>query len=178
MKRKLRVILIAVTSVNGKSTKKNQSPSAWASKEDQEFFYSQLVKHNLMVMGSKTYQAAKRVIKLEEGKQRVVVTRNPKKYRRDEVDGQLEFTNESPEALVQRFELLGYKTMLLLGGSTINSLFFKKNLVDELWLTLEPLIFSKGKNLVDGEEFNVVLNLKKIKRLNKRGTMLLQYRVH
>lgn len=166
-----------VTSVNGKSTKGQESPNTWASKEDQAFFHSQLAKYNLMVMGGKTYQAAKGIIKLEEGKRRIVMTRDPKKNQKDEVAGRLEFSNESPETLIRRLERLGYRNMLLLGGSMINSLFLKKNLVDELWLTLEPVIFSKGKNLVDREDFDVTLTLKKIKKLNKRGTLVLQYQV-
>src|SRR5437879_9546787 len=42
-----------------------------------------------------------------------------------------------PISLVQKSEEMGFKTMLLLGGSEINSLFFNAGLVDELWLTVE-----------------------------------------
>lgn len=167
-----------VTSVNGKSTKGSDSPQKWASAEDQAFFHSMLNKHNLLVMGSKTYESAKPGIRLEKGKLRLILTKNPKKYQKEEVKGQLEFSNESPEILVRRFEKLGYKTMLLLGGSTINALFFKEKLVDELWLTLEPKIFGTGLGFVDGGDFETKLTLKTIKKLNTKGTLLLQYQVH
>ena len=37
-----------------------------------------------------------------------------------------------------------------LGGSTINRLFLEADLVDRIWLTLEPEIFGAGRRLVDG----------------------------
>jgi len=67
--------------------------------------------------------------------------------------------------------------MLLLGGGTINALFLKESLVDELYLTLEPRIFGKGKTLVREGEFEVLLELMNIKRLNQSGTLLLKYKI-
>ena len=178
MKKKLKVVLVMVTSVNGKSTKgKMQSPNEWASKEDQEYFRALIEKHSLIVMGRRTYQAAKPVMKLVPGKRRIVITRSPGEFQKDAVGGQLEFTNESPRVLIQRAEELRYKTMLLVGGSSINSLFFKEKLIDELWLTLEPTIFSDGKGLVGGEDSSISLQLKIVKKLNTKGTLLLKYQV-
>lgn len=166
-----------VTSLNGKSTKgSSQSPSSWASSEDQEFFRSVIEKNNLLVIGRKTYEAAKPAIKLSPGKLRVVVTHSPDEFREEEIKGQLEFSNESPQELVGRFEK-NYSTMILLGGSELNSVFFKEKLIDEVWLTLEPKIFSDGRGLVGDAEIDVTLQLTTIKQLNKEGTLLLQYQV-
>ena len=35
--------------------------------------------------------------------------------------------------------------MLLVGGSEVNALFFKNNLIDKLHLTIEPRMFGLGK---------------------------------
>lgn len=177
MKRKIKVILVMVTSVNGKSTKGTQDPRFWASKEDQEHFYSVIDQHDLLVMGRITYQSAKPYMKLESGKLRIVITKNPKKFQKDHKRGQLEFTNDSPSQLVHRMEKIGARTMLLLGGGTLNSLFFKQHLVDELWLTVEPFIFFEGKGLVRDERLEISLELLSMKKLNKNGTLLLKYKI-
>ena len=79
--------------------------------------------------------------------------------------------------MVQRLSRKGYKKILLLGGSHINTLFLRANLVDELHLTVEPKIFGKGTLLIQEKPFNISLKLITIKKLNVQGTLLLQYKV-
>lgn len=52
------------------------------------------------------------------------------------------FYGENPpgRALVEKLEKSGKKTVLLLGGGTLNQVFYKEGLVDELYLTVCPLI--------------------------------------
>ena len=175
----MKVILVAVSSLNGKITR-GDDPNiySWTSKEDSKLFFSLIEKHNLIVMGSKTYEAARDIIKLRVNKLRIVLTRNPKKYKSDMVKGSLEFSNESPKDLIEKLEAQGYTTMLLVGGKEINTAFLKNFLVDELHLTIEPLIFGKGKNLVSEDELEAKLKLLELKRLNKAGTLYLIYKVN
>jgi dihydrofolate reductase len=172
----MKVILAVVASINGKTTKGDiTNVRLWTSKEDQKYFATLIQKSNLIVMGRETYEAARPVINLTPGKLRIVLTRSPERFKRLEVLGQLEFTNDSPTQLVKRMESDGYKTMLLVGGSIINSLFFQQNIIDEVWITIEPLIFGKGKGLVEETNLNVPLRLNTVKKLNKNGTLLLKY---
>ncbi|EKD64752.1 MAG: hypothetical protein ACD_50C00309G0003 [uncultured bacterium] len=175
----MKVILVAVSSVNGKLTKGNETNIyTWASKEDSEIYFSLIEKHNLIVMGSKTYEAARKIIKLKADKLRIVLTRNPEKFKDDIVKGMLEFSSESPRELINRLGKQGYTKMLLVGGVEINTIFLKNSLVDELQLTIEPLIFGQGKNLVSDEELDLSLELINIKKLNKKGTIHLIYKVN
>lgn len=170
--------MIMVTTLNGKTTKGNDPDIyKWTSREDQKYFSSLLKKNNLLVMGSETYEAARKNIKLDSHQLRVVLTRGPGKYKANAVLGKLEFSNESPQQLVKRLENKGFKQMLLLGGGTINTLFLKESLVDELYLTLEPKIFGKGKTLVREGEFAILLELINVKRLDQSGTLLLKYKI-
>lgn len=166
-----------VVSLDGKSTKGEIKNQAWASKEDQKHFQSLIASNNLIVMGRKTYETAKTVMHLEEGKLRIVLTQNPEMFKTDTVDGQLEFSSESPLALLERLEKAGYKKILLASGSAINTLFFKARLIDEIWLTVEPKIFGSGNNMVDNIGLDVQLHLESVKKLNKNGTLLLKYKV-
>jgi len=172
----MKVTMVMISSVDGKTTQgNNPNVYLWTSPEDQKFFFSLIKKNNLIVMGRETYEASKKVIKLEEKKLRIVLTRNQKKYLKESINGQLEFSNDSPENLIKRMSGLGYKKMLLVGGGTINGLFLKKNLVDEFYLTVEPKIFGTGKDIVAGQLLNTKMELVSVKKLNKTGTILLRY---
>lgn len=172
----MKVTMVMISSIDGKTTQgNNKNVYSWSSPEDQEYFFSLIKKNNLIVMGRETYEASKPVIKLEKGKLRIVLTHNPKKYFQKSVKGQLEFSNETPKKLIKRMSLLGYKKILLVGGATINGLFLKSNLVNELYLTIEPKIFGSGKNIVEGQLLDKSLRLVSIKRINKIGTLLLKY---
>ena len=174
----MKVILAAVSSVNGKITKgKDPDIYSWTSKEDSQLFFSLIEKHNLIVMGAKTYETAKKIIKLEKDKLRIVITRNPEKYSNEKISGMLEFVNDLPLKLVKKLENRGYKEMLMVGGSEINTLFLKAKLVNEIYLTIEPKLFGTGKNLISNENFDVSLKLLNIKKLNTQGTFQLKYKV-
>ena len=171
--------MVMLATADGKITRgNNPNIHTWSSKEDQKYFFSLIKKNNLIVMGRASYDASKPVIKIEKSKLRIVLTHSPKKHLNQTIKGQLEFTDESPEKLVKRLSLLGYKKMLLVGGGTINGLFLIQNLVDELYLTVEPKIFGSGKNMVEGQLLNTPLHLISIKKLNKIGTLLLKYKVN
>ncbi len=167
-----------LSSIDGRTTFANdKNIYTWSSAEDQKHFFSLIKKNNLIVMGRKTYEASRPVIKLEKGKLRIVLTRNPKKYLNQTVTGQLEFSDEIPEELIQRLASLGYKKMLLVGGGIINGLFLKHNLVNELYLTIEPRIFGVGKNIAEGQLLNTKMQLISSKKINKIGTLLLKYKI-
>ncbi len=174
----MKVIMAMVMSIDGKITQGGDSvASKWASKEDQNYFFSLLRTHRLMIMGSNTYNVARDKIRLEKDRLRIVLTRHPEKYAKYSVPGKLEFSNKSPRQLVNFFQAKKYKTMLLIGGGTINSAFLAENLVDELYLTIEPKIFGRGKSLVGETKLNTNLKLVEMKKLNTQGTLLLHYKV-
>lgn len=170
----MKITLVMVASLNGRITKGNLNTSQWwASKEDQRHFHGLLKKAKVVVMGSRTYEASKKNIVLTLNKLRVVLTRNPKKS----ISGVLEFTKDTPKQLVAKLSKRGYKELLLVGGGEINSLFLKANLVDDIYLTIEPVIFGTGKLLTSDGAFNSNLKLISIKKLNHSGTLLLHYAI-
>ncbi|MBI3486435.1 dihydrofolate reductase family protein [Candidatus Daviesbacteria bacterium] len=173
----MKIILAMVTSVNGKSTKGSLPPGQWNSKEDKEYLHKLINSQNLIVMGRKTYEAAKSIIQLKPNILRIVLTKSPKIYQKLAVKNQLEFSEELPKKLIQRLTGLGYKQLLLLGGADLNSQFFKDKLINELWLTIEPLVFGEGNGLVTEENFDIHLKLKSLEKLNQQGTLLLKYQI-
>lgn len=172
----MKTTLIMVMSLDAKITRGDEPKIyGWTSGEDRIYFSSLLEKSSLVIMGRKTFEASKKSPKLPAGRLQIVMTRNPDLY--TNIPGKLEFTNESPELLVQRLEQQGFDQALLVGGGHINTIFFQKKLINELWVTVEPLLLGTGNRLVAEDELDVSLQLKKVEKLNSKGTLLLKYLV-
>lgn len=166
-----------VTSLDGKSTKGNLGGAhLFSSPEDQKHFQQIIESAKLIIMGSATYENAKGMMQHREGRLRIVVTGDPKKYEIEKIPGQLEFTNETPIDLLKRLESKGFSEGYLVGGAKTNTEFFKEKLVTEVWQTLEPKILGMGNGIV-GEEMEVNLKLISEEKLNDNGTLLLKYLV-
>ena len=128
-------------------------------------------------MGRKTYTSIHDKIKLQPDKLRIVLTKTPAKYSNHAKSGMLEFTNENPTKLLKRLESKGYKNCLLVGGSEITALFLQSSLIDEIYLTIEPKIFGKGRSMLAEDNFEIQLKFISAKKLNSQGTLLLKYKV-
>lgn len=171
----MKITLILVSSLDGKITKNfNPKITEWTSNEDQQHFQKKMSESDLIIMGRKTYEAARPVIKLSSNQLRVVITNNPKKFKNEEVKEQLEFTNENPKELVKR---LGnrYKRILHVGGGAAANSFMKEGLITDILLTLEPKIFGRGTSSGGNDLIDENFKLNSVKKLNAKGTLLLHY---
>jgi dihydrofolate reductase len=174
----MKIILSMVSTVNGKITKGSDPDiTHWTSIEDKNHFFTLKEQHTLIVMGSHTYKQNRDRIQLSPKTLRIVLTKRVNAFKKNTVAGQLEFSEENPKQLISRLETAGYHTMLLVGGAEINSSFFKKKLIDELNITIEPILFGTGKNMLRDIPSEINLKLIKVQNLNTRGTLLLTYKV-
>jgi len=172
----MKTILVFVSSLDGKITKwENSSVREWSSKEDQHYFDRLWKGNKLIVMGSNSYNADP--IKPSVFHLLVVMTQNPLNYQSREIKGKIEFSDEKPESIVARFEAKNVQQMLIVGGARIATAFLKNQLVDELWLTIEPKIFGIGNNFVISEKMDINLSLISCEKINEQGTMIAKYLV-
>lgn len=172
----MKKILVFVSTLDGKVTRWDDPfVRKWSSKADQAYFSRLWEKSELIIMGSNTYNAAP--IKPLPAHLVVVMTREPSKYAAKTMAGQMEFTDETPGELVARFERQGYKQMTVVGGPHVAASFLKEELIDELWLTLEPRIFGQGEGMVAEEKLNIRMELISCEKLNDEGTLLTKYAV-
>ena len=78
---------------------------------------------------------------------------------------------------IKLIRVLNYKTIAILGGAQTYSYCLKNNLLDGLYLTIEPLVFGKGINLIaDDIQLDKKFKLIFSKKLNKQGSLLLYYK--
>lgn len=172
----MKIVLVFVSTLDGKVTKwGDPHVKSWSSQKDQDYFNKLWNDASLIVMGSNTFITEPFVPSLNH--LLIVMTRHPTKFKNDEVLGQLEFTNKSPVQLVNRFEKKGYELMTLVGGAQIATSFLKKQLVDEIWLTIEPKIFGLGGNFVIEEKLDINLRLISFEKANDQGTLITKYEV-
>ncbi len=154
----MKITLLMVASLDGKTTRWNEKNiHAWTSKEDQKHFMSLMKNDTLFMVGKKTFEILEKVVRLPLEKLFVV--------------------NGKPKMLIKKLDARGYKKAFLVGGEFTNTVFFREKLIDEIILTVEPKIFGNGKALLLKEKFDIDLKLLEIKRLNKKGTLLLKYKV-
>lgn len=172
------VTCVMVASLDGLTTQGNSPGTAgWSSPEDQEVFHDLIARADCMIMGSNTYRAARSLMNPSAAKPRIILTRSPEEYAEDAGKPGLTFTARSPQNIMHDLQTAGYENVLLVGGSTTNASFFDAGLVDELVLTIEPLLFGDGLPLTGRLKRSVALRLMERKQLNDAGTLLLRYKV-
>jgi len=172
----MKVIGIAVTSLDGYITKHGSPGVGFASQADQQFFKKSLAVFDCSVFGAKTFEVSKESILrgLHHKRLRIVITRNPAKYKEYEKKDVLEFHNKSALATLNYLKNKGKHACAILGGSQIYSEYLRQGLLYELWLTIEPRLFGRGKKLIQ-EKVDVELTLQRVERLAD-NTILLRYK--
>lgn len=74
--------------------------------------------------------------------------------------------------------LAKYKTVAVLDGGAVYRFMLESGLLDEIFITVEPLIFGRGKEMFVGGTRTTRVSLLSVKRLNQTGTLLLHYQVN
>jgi len=174
----MKIINVMVMSIDGKTTKGHKADiSEWTSQEDKKYFQEVMASAPCLIMGRNTYEAAKERMRLSPSTLRIVMTHDATGFADQTVPGQLEFYSTEPTQLIADLGKRGLKDAILLGGETLNAEFLKNNLIDELWLTLEPVMLGVGNGLSGDNELDQKLHLLSSQQLNDRGTLLLKYRI-
>jgi dihydrofolate reductase len=169
--------LIAVASVNSLITRNDESGTGFASKADETWFRQKLRESDLVLMGGATYRAARNTVRENAriGPPRWVFTRHRERCAGEGIPGCLEFRGLDRDTLIADIEKNGYEAIALVGGPALSGWFVDHGLVDDLYLTLEPYLFSSGTPLVTLAT-NTDLNLQSVSQLSEQ-TLLLHYRL-
>lgn len=168
-RRKTRFIAFVAASIDGRISLKERTPPRWTSKEDWEFLQRSLARMDAVVVGRNTYEAAAARLRKRNT---FVLSHHPKAPSKR---GTVTFVNPAKIHLARLLE--GYKSVAVLGGGMVYRCMLQKGLLDELFVTVEPLIFGRGKEMFVGGTKTTRATLLTVKRLNRTGTLLLHYRI-
>ena len=157
-----KVILLMAITLDGKIAKNSNQLADWTSQADKKIFVAETKKAGVIIMGRTTYDTIGHPL---PGRLNIIM--DLKADPTQNIEGVLEFTKTQPSQLIQQLEKRGFQQIILGGGATINGLFLKENLIDEIWLTIEPKIFGQGLSLFKDINVDLDLELIEIKQLDK-----------
>ena len=161
----MNVVLIAAITADGLIGRDAaQSSIDWTSGADKQFFAQTTKALGIMIMGSKTFSTIGRALPERET---IVMTSHPESF--GTVDG-VEFTSEPPAAIIERLQSLGHSGVAICGGASVYHQFMAAGLVDELYLTIEPLVFGQGVPLFS-DSLDCKLQLVSSERLGEHSVL-------
>lgn len=165
----MHISLMVAMTADGKIAKSSDHYPDWTGKADKKLYVEVTRNAGVMIMGSTTFDIIGRVL---PGRKTVVMTRNPN--RRSDRDD-LVFTQASPKQIIEELTSQGFHEAVVVGGGTINYLFAKEGLIDELILTIAPYAFGTGLSIFS-DAVDLKLSLTKCLQLDD-NTFCVRYRV-
>lgn len=153
---------------DGKIAKDKTQFADWTSREDKKLFVEISKSCGVIMMGENTFNTFPSPLK---DRLNVVFTEDLNK---PETAG-VKWASGEPKTILEELEKMGYTSVLLGGGSFLNSLFLEKKLISEIVLTIEPKIFGAGLSLFN-RDLDADLKLLEVKNLNE-NTIMLHYQV-
>jgi dihydrofolate reductase len=165
----MRCIAIAAMTIDGKIALGPGHFSDWTSKEDKDFLHDILDRSGVVVVGNNTYKTA-----IEPLSKRNCIVFTTSVDTSEHKNDMLTYCNPASSdcpALLQRYEMVA-----VLGGTKTYTWFLENDLLDEIYLTIEPLAFGHGLNLFESEKnIDSRFRLGSTKQLNEKGSLLLHY---
>ncbi|MBD5778625.1 dihydrofolate reductase [Pelagicoccus sp. NFK12] len=170
------LILIAAQSLDGFIARPDRAGTDFCSEADASFLRDTLKKFDSLIMGRKTFETLRERILNSDTKRylRKIITRSPAAYAADTRPDLVEFTDQPPIETLSELAGRGRKKTALLGGGEIYTQYLEAGVVDELWITIEPLLFGGGTPLL-GKANERPLKLLSHHRLSDE-TLLLKYK--
>jgi len=135
----MKLTLLMAQTLDGKIAKDADHFPDWTEKADKKFFMNYTKEAGVMIMGRTTFETLPGVL---PGRLTVVLSRSAGEW--EERAENLIFTSLVPDKILEKLETLNFDHAVLTGGTTINTLFAKEGLIDEVILTVSPVIFGTG----------------------------------
>jgi len=170
----MKVILYIASTINGMAAQSDGN-SDWVSAEDTASFNSKCREIGCVIMGRHTFDIFNDLPTNDwpnAGGVHIILTSKP--HLPSSHPSIL--LSSSPRAALDRAESIGKTSVVVSGGSQTFGSFMKENLVDEIFLDMEPLAFGEGMPLFAAGPFEHRLELLSTKLLSPH-TLHLHYQV-
>jgi dihydrofolate reductase len=161
----MRVLLLAALTADGKIARHADELTTWTSRADKRLFARTSREAGVVIMGRRTFDTLPEPL---PGRLHVVLTHQPQESTTDQV----EYCHDAPTDIVERLASRGYASAVLAGGAQTFRAFLAANLVDELWLTVEPIVFGHGLTLLGDEPQHQRLRLLESRSLGNDAVLL------
>jgi len=173
------VFIIASLSADGFIAPKEFNPKApsttWTSPEDTAFFQEKTKAAGVIIIGRKTYETIPKKYRPLKDRLNIIITSKHPSIKNafdfSPTKDQPLTTSLAPQSLTTALKQAGYSRLAICGGTSIYTQFLEAGVIDELFLTIEPIIFGSGIPLFD-KPLKTKLHLKKIIDLSKHSKVL------
>lgn len=133
---------------------KKDDNTDWISKTEWDSYSSAVRSAGCLVVGRRTYDILTKQKGFAEFKNVKVVVVSSKDF---QVMASNHFIAFSPKEALEK--LKDFETVIVAGGGILNMSFLKENLVDEIYLDIEPIILGEGIKVFDNDDFEAKLEL-------------------
>lgn len=172
----MKVSLYMAMTVNGFIAKEDDDTS-FVSENEWNSFRAMVADIGNMIIGNRTYEIMKKGDEFKDLENiRVVVVSKVSNDATSNIISDKHSIAKSPQEALVILEKEGFERALVAGGGTLNASFMKENLVDEIYLDIEPVIFAEGIRLFAENDFEAKLKLIETKNLSS-DEIQLHYRV-
>lgn len=166
----MRVTLYMAISADGFIAKQD-GDSDWVSEVDFSNFQQKIKEAGCIIVGNRTFEQYREDLYPINDVTNIVLTSNSSLVSHDNV-----VYSNSPQQALDKASEREYNQVLLIGGGITNGLFLKENLIDEIFLSVHPLVLGEGIKLFENTKNDLTLELLDNKELGE-GLVLLYYRV-
>jgi dihydrofolate reductase len=136
----MKTFIIAAITADGYIGRDSTHTADWTGAEDKKVFVRLTKEAGVMIMGRRTFDTIGRAL---PGRRTIVYTHGVSVA----VEG-IQTTAEAPRELLIRLEQEGTRGVAICGGTSIYDLFLRAGVVDELYLTVSPVLFGTGLSLL------------------------------
>lgn len=163
-------LIVAIT-IDGKIAAHPDHMSDWTSKEDKEFLRSILSESEAIVIGNTTYKMYQPAL----SKRNCIVFSRAVPENNSE-NKNLTYFNPELQSIEKYIADQKYQSVAILGGTQIYSYFLENNLLTDLYITVEPIIFGQGLDLFKTKNYvEKRFVLRETTTLNSQGSLVLHY---
>lgn len=164
-------VAIAAVTLDGKIARGPSHPSTWTSTEDKKILRRELDRCDLIVLGRHTFDT----LKCPNPKRRYLVLTGSVKSVELKAKN-VWFFNPAKTHILGLVKSLGGGRIGVLGGTQTYDWFLQQNLLNEIFLTIEPLVFGGGLPLFSKSTKTRRFHLASTTKLNRSGSLLLHYK--
>jgi dihydrofolate reductase len=165
----MRTILMMAMTLDGKVARTTAHFPDWTEKEDKALFAKISKQAGVVIMGSRTFDTLGKPL---PGRRNIIITRQ--RARRSEWDN-LVFTDRPAKEILSDLEKEGFSEVVLAGGTAINTLFAEARLIDEVIVTVSPLVFGNGLSLFE-DRISMKMTLLEVRQIGA-NTVSLHYKI-
>lgn len=150
----MKVILYPAISLDGFITK-GPTDSDWVSEEDDAAYQAEIARVGCVIMGRTTYEQYKEDVDGYQDRATFVCTSRPFTPPHEKIV----VVTGSPAEILKEVESRGFSEVVLCGGGNTSGRFAKANLIDEIIVSIYPLILGQGIKLFGDYNVNLQLEL-------------------